>query len=447
MEVSVMAYKVKKGDTLSAIAKANNTTVAAIQKANPEITNVNLIRPGQVFDIPSKTVTPKEPVVDYSVQPLIPGTGLLDLTAPQNAASARLQAEANAYFAANPDIDPLTGKKKVVTPLVPDSNVGGGPTNIEQPVIPQTVSSTGNISTAKAATPTYTPPVLSAAEILAVQQAKAAEVSRVNAIDVLKQRFAQYGLESLATVIKDLAAEGASEATIGFALQNTPEYKERFKANELRLKKGLAVVSPAEYITLEDTYRQVLRSYGLRQFDNDLYVSQFIANDVSPTELTGRVQAATQRVLNAPPEVATTLRSYYNLGAEDLVAYALDPDSQLAEIQKKITAAEIGAAAFNQGLNVSRTTAEGFGVQGITQEQAQKGYSTIAEILPAAQKLSEIYGGLDSYGQSQAEKEVFGGMASEKRKREKLAQTEFGTFSGKSGISRGALGSQDKGAF
>jgi LysM repeat protein len=442
-----MAYKVKKGDTLSAIAKANNTTVAAIQKANPEITNVNLIRPGQVFDIPGKAATPKEPVVDYSVQPLIPGTGLLDLTAPQNAASARLQAEANAYFAKNPDIDPLTGKKKVVTPLVPDSNVGGGPTNIEKPVIPQTVSSTGNISTATAAAPTYTPPVLSAAEILAVQQAKAAEVSRVNAIDVLRQRFAQYGLESLATVIKDLAAEGASEATIGFALQNTPEYKERFKANELRLKKGLAVVSPAEYITLEDTYRQVLRSYGLRQFDNDLYVSQFIANDVSPTELTGRVQAATQRVLNAPPEVATTLRSYYNLGAEDLVAYALDPDSQLAEIQKKITAAEIGAAAFNQGLNVSRTTAEGFGVQGITQEQAQKGYSTIAEILPAAQKLSEIYGGLDSYGQSQAEKEVFGGMASEKRKREKLAQTEVGTFSGKSGISRGALGSQDKGSF
>ena len=356
------------------------------------------------------------------------------------ASSARYTGQAYDYYAKLKAAEEVVVKKP--EEIVP---ITGGP--IEQPNIPQTTSSTGNISTAGEETPTYEAPVLSAAEILATQQARAAEVSRLNAIDVLKQRFAQYGLESLATVIKDLAAEGATDATISFALQNTPEYKERFKANDLRLKKGLAVVSPAEYITLEDTYRQVLRSYGLRQFDNDLYVSQFIANDVSPTELTGRVQAATSRVLNAPPEVATTLRSYYNLGAEDLVAYALDPDSQLAEIQKKITAAEIGAAAFNQGLNVSRTTAEGFGVQGITQEQAQKGYSTIAEILPAAQKLSEIYGGLDSYGQSQAEKEVFGGMASEKRKREKLAQTEVGTFSGKSGISRGALGSQDKGAF
>lgn len=335
------------------------------------------------------------------------------------------------------------------TALVPKEEVitGGNVGPIEQPNIPQTISSTGNISMAGAEAPTYEAPVLSAAEILATQQARAAEVSRLNAIDVLKQRFAQYGLESLATVIKDLAAEGATEATISFALQNTPEYKERFKANDLRLKKGLAVVSPAEYIALEDTYRQVLRSYGLRQFDNDMYVSQFIANDVSPTELTARVQTATQRVLNASPMVSETLRSYYNLGNDDLIAYALDPESQLPNIQSKITTAEIGAAAKMQGLNVGVTTAEGLAMQGVTQEEAQKGYSSIAEILPTSQKLSEIYGGLDAYGQAQAEKEVFGGLASEKRKRERLAQAEMGSFSGKSGISRGALGSQGKGAF
>lgn len=46
---------VKKGDTLSAIAKANKTTVAAIAKANPQITNVNLIKPGQKVTIPGTT--------------------------------------------------------------------------------------------------------------------------------------------------------------------------------------------------------------------------------------------------------------------------------------------------------------------------------------------------------------------------------------------------------
>ena len=53
------------------------------------------------------------PGLDYSIQPLIPGTTMLDLTAPQNAASARLQAQANAWMAANPDIDPFTGARKM----------------------------------------------------------------------------------------------------------------------------------------------------------------------------------------------------------------------------------------------------------------------------------------------------------------------------------------------
>lgn len=48
---------VKKGDTLSAIAKANKTTVAAIAKANPSIKNVNAIKPGQKVIIPSAKVT------------------------------------------------------------------------------------------------------------------------------------------------------------------------------------------------------------------------------------------------------------------------------------------------------------------------------------------------------------------------------------------------------
>ena len=46
---------VKKGDTLSAIAKANKTTVAAIAKANPSIKNVNVIRVGQKVVVPGAT--------------------------------------------------------------------------------------------------------------------------------------------------------------------------------------------------------------------------------------------------------------------------------------------------------------------------------------------------------------------------------------------------------
>jgi len=46
---------VKKNDTLSQIAKANNTSVAAIAAANPSIKNVNKINVGQKLKIPKNT--------------------------------------------------------------------------------------------------------------------------------------------------------------------------------------------------------------------------------------------------------------------------------------------------------------------------------------------------------------------------------------------------------
>ncbi len=50
------AYTIKKGDTLSKIAKANNTTVDAIAKAN-NIKNVNRIRAGSSLTLPGAATT------------------------------------------------------------------------------------------------------------------------------------------------------------------------------------------------------------------------------------------------------------------------------------------------------------------------------------------------------------------------------------------------------
>ena len=323
-----------------------------------------------------------------------------------------------------------------------------GVQNIPQPVIPATTSVTGNISTAGYGVPTVdttedTLPTDSGTTANAVVNISP---ERQSIIDILTSRFAQFGLESLVPKIKDLAVDGATEATITFALQNTDEYKTRFKANEDRLKKNLAVLSPAEYIALEDTYRQVLRAYGLNQFDNDAYVSQFISNDVSPTELSNRVVTATQRIQNADPAVSKTLSDYYGIGQQDLVAYVLDPEQQYPKIQRQIAAAEIGTAARVQGLEAGVGTAEQLAAQGVTQAEAQKGYATIAELLPTTQKLSEIYGSsMEQYGQAQAEQEVFNSLASAQRARQKLSQREIATFSGSSGLSSAALKKQTSG--
>lgn len=272
-----------------------------------------------------------------------------------------------------------------------------------------------------------------AAAALAKQQA------RQSAIDVVTARFAAYGLGTLASKIKELAVDGATEATITLGLQSTDEYKTRFKANDARLKAGLQVLQPAEYLNLEDGYRQVLRSYGLTQFSTDEYVQQFISNDVSAKELSDRVSIATQRVQNADPAVLTQLQQYYGIGPKDAVAYILDPNQQITKIQRQVAAAEIGVAAGKQGLQSNVAVSEQLAAQGIDQGMAQKGYATIADYLPTAEKLSQIYGQFGQYDQSTAEQDVFNQLASAQRTRKNLTAAEVAAFSGSSGMARGGL--------
>jgi hypothetical protein len=279
-----------------------------------------------------------------------------------------------------------------------------------------------------------------AADTAAAALAASKTTARKNMIDVLYSRFKTYGLETLAKKIEQLAIDGATEDTITIQLQGSEEYQTRFKANTVRVKNDLKYLSPAEYLNLEDSYRQVLRAYGLKAFDNDAYVSQFIANDMSPTELSTRVVTAVQRVRNADPAVSKQLRDYYGIGQEDLVAYVLDPQQQFQKIERQVAASEIGVAAGRQGLTAGVTVAEQLAAQGVTQAEAQKGYATIADILPGAEKLSNIYGStMDVYGQAEGEQEVFNSLASAQRKRQKLSATEAATFGATAGTNRVSL--------
>jgi hypothetical protein len=288
-----------------------------------------------------------------------------------------------------------------------------------------------------------------AADIAAKAAAESAKLAqRESTIKILTDRFARYNLGGLANKIRALAIDGATEATITIDLMETDEYRQRFKANDARMKMGLQVLNPAEYLNLEDGYRQVLRAYGLKQFDTDDYVSQFIANDVSAAELSNRVVTAVQRVQNADPAISKQLRDYYGIGQSDLVAYVLDPNQQFQKIERQVAASEIGVAAARQGLQAGVSVAEQLASQGVTQAEAQKGYATIADILPTAEKLSDIYGStLEGYGQTEAEQEVFNSLASAQRKRQKLTQREIASFSGTSGTNRTSLTQQTVGQY
>jgi hypothetical protein len=372
---------------------------------------------------------------------------------------AQLDAATNAADVAKTTggtIDPKTGyvippKKttSTVTPPVPPVTPTITPQNITDPAVLALIQSLqSQISTLTNAQRTAQDQAAQAATLAAAEKAKQAEQQRQSIVAVLTDRFQKYGLGSLINKIKDLAIDGATESTITLALQESEEYKTRFKANQTRIAKGLAVLTPAEYLNNEDGYRQVLRSYGLKQFDTDAYVQQFIANDMSPTEFSNRVVTAVQRVQNADPAVIQQLRDYYGVGQQDLVAYVLDPEQQFQKIQRQVSASEIGVAAGRQGLRAGVSVAEQLAAQGVTQAEAQKGYATIADILPTAEKLSDIYGTtLDTYGQSEAEQEVFNSLASAQRKRQRLTAREVASFSGAAGTNKTSLTQQTVGQY
>jgi hypothetical protein len=281
-----------------------------------------------------------------------------------------------------------------------------------------------------------------------------------SAFDLLRAQFAAYGLEGLVADVEKYIKDGLSQAEFTLRLRTESDaYKKRFAANAQRINKGLRALSEGEYIALEDQYQNVMRNYGLPASyyaRGDMGVQQgfekFIAGDVSAAELEDRIQTAQNRVINAAPEVATSLREFYpEITGGDILAYALDPDKALTEIRRKVGAAEIGAGAKQAGLATGLARAEELQKYGVTAEQARAGYQNIAELLPSATKLSQIYAkqGLGAYDQAVAEQEAFGisGAADAAAKRKRLTQLETAQFSGTSGATGGALGRERAGQF
>ena len=279
---------------------------------------------------------------------------------------------------------------------------------------------------------------------------------RTSAYDLLYNEFAQYGMGDLVGDVKSFIMAGVSPSEFTMRLRETQPYKTRFKANEDRINAGLAAISEAEYIGLEDGYQNIMRNYGLPEsyYTKGKYGTQegfqkFIANDVSATELEDRIMTAQQRVVNANPEVLASLKAFYpGITNGDILAYTLDPKNALTDIKRKVTAAEIGGAATQAGLKTDLERAQELGAAGITKQQAQQGFQTVAEVAPRGGQLAAMYGE-SPYTQQTAEQEVFGlaGSVEASKQRRKLAGLEQASFSGQAGTAQGALGRERAGNF
>jgi hypothetical protein len=259
-----------------------------------------------------------------------------------------------------------------------------------------------------------------------------------DAFTALNSLFSQYDLGSLAGKIFDYVKNGYSSDTISILLQDTKEYKERFIGNEERKKKGMGVLSPAEYLSVESSYRQIMQQGGmpLGFYDDKSDFSKFIGGDMSPTELQSRVNQATQATTLANPEYKKALNQM-GISDADLAAYWLDPKKALPMLEKSAATAAIGAEALRKGLQFDPNYAENLATQGVTREQAAAGYTQLGAEYGGLKGLAGIYGG--NWNQRMAEQAAFEGNVSAGEQRKKLIQSEQGSFAGQAGAARGGL--------
>jgi len=248
---------------------------------------------------------------------------------------------------------------------------------------------------------------------------------------MLKGKLAEWGIDDLGDDVINTLVQGYSPDVATLVIRDTPQYKKRFAANDARIKAGLPALSPAEYIATERSYISTLRKYGLPEgfYDQPEDFQKWLAADVSPEEMDQRANTARQAYVDASPEVKDQWQQLYGLTPGDAVAAFLDEKTAVNLLNKRAQAVSISAEAeraFRGQYQLTAARAEEFANEGVSTQDAQKGFSSVASRLPRDQMLGRMAG--FDFTQKEAENEVLLNDTAARAEREKIYQTEKGRF-------------------
>jgi len=236
------------------------------------------------------------------------------------------------------------------------------------------------------------------------QDAEIKRQQRGTAESFLRDILKQYGMESLSSQVESLIGTwGNNVGVIAERLRQTEEYKTRFKGLVKLQQKGVTDIRNEEqYLRFETDYRDIFRTAGLRDFlgasgsqqEIDAIANLVADYSVSVNEVRARVLDAQRVAAETPPEVRDALQRFYNVGAQDLVAYSLDPQRTMTRINEMANAAILGGFAQRGGLDIDVAGAERIaglaGGEDINIERVTQDVSQAREIRDATRRLAEI---------------------------------------------------------
>jgi hypothetical protein len=430
-------------------ARENAKAAAAKKSTTPTASqSLNLYGAPVVAKPAAPVVTTKPtPKTTTITNPVIPGTGMLDLTAPGNAASARLDAQAKAYFAANPNIDPTTGQQNVSartilsrTPVLDkDGNIIGWNVSYSD--------GTGDWQANDA------------------YQA-AIEAKGTTNVNVIKSLLLASGLpstlvDSSIPFLQALVKDGIDiESAVDIYLNNkdfttkdgntviSPFYTQYGFYND-KMAAGSKYDAKVLFNTVEG-YKTASSKYGLDpKFTAPSYIQNLLTNKWSVALFENEANKARLAAINADPTYVQTLKELNFINNnQDLTDFFMDSSIGVEKMQQNFNTVAFAQEAIRRANDASqikfdKATAQKYGAQftlqglseGDVSALASKGYESIARNLAPGVKTSGIYEGSAAANaatiQAELEAESFKGLESERMRR--LAELNARSFQAQSG--------------
>lgn len=194
--------------------------------------------------------------------------------------------------------------------------------------------------------------------------------------DTLRALLRPYGLEELADAAVNRFTDGMPTGSeLELWLEEQPIVQREFSAVFERRSRGLPPVSISDVVAYRQRAGELAAYYDLPPGFID--PNRLIVEDVSINELGERVQTAADVIQNRP-DVVQQMTTIYGLSAGDAIAFALDPDTGLAAVQRRFAAARVATQATRQaGLQLTAGEAEGLVGQGVDEGAADQGFATL----------------------------------------------------------------------
>jgi hypothetical protein len=188
------------------------------------------------------------------------------------------------------------------------------------------------------------------------------------------------GLGALADWAWQQYLTGIPETQIFLEMRTQPAYKARFPGMAELQASGHAITE-AQYLDYENQAIGLMKSYGVdpKVWGTTQMLGTYIGGQVSLSELSQRLQDASQAVYSTPQATRDYLAKEYGVSHGDLTSYFLDPSVTAPLLQERFAAAQVGGAAATAGFgDLARTSAEQLAQQGVTLPQATSGFDILA---------------------------------------------------------------------